>query len=196
MFTGIIENLAKVEKLKLVNEILHVTFQSDIAKELYIGQSISHNGVCLSVEKFDNNYYELSIIKETLSKTNLGNLKINDQVNIERALLVGSRLDGHFVQGHVDCCGIINKKVVDGDNLEFEITFPKNESFEKLVVRHGSIAVDGISLTIAKLNNEFCFSVCLIPHTLNNTTAKNWDRDVKVNLEFDLLAKYIIKSKS
>ncbi len=196
MFTGIIEAQARIEELTHKQEILHLSLESKLSKEFYVGQSVAHNGVCLTIERASDRQYEVSIIAETLSKTNLKLWELGTLVNIERALKIHSRLDGHFVQGHVDTCGLILEKNEIEKNIHFDISYPK--TFENLVIPQGSIAVDGISLTIAKdfthpKKEACCFRVCLIPHSLENTTAQYWEKGTQVNIEFDMLGKYINK---
>ena len=190
MFTGIIEAFAKVNALKKEGENLHIELESKLATELKIDQSVSHNGVCLTVVARDNKFYTVTAIKETLEKTNLGLLKVGDLVNFERAMQLGSRLDGHIVQGHVDqTAKCIAAEALDGSwkyTFEYD-SIPKNITIEK-----GSITVNGVSLTVVNSKNN-SFSVAIIPYTYENTNFKDLKVGKIVNLEFDLIGKYISK---
>ncbi len=187
MFTGIIEQLGEVGGLRKLGKLFRLRVKSNgIIHDLKIGDSVSVNGVCLTVVKISGEFLEFDILNETATKTNLGILKVGEKVNLERALKVGERISGHFVNGHVDCMGIIRKKIYKNDNLLINISFPAQ--FAKFVVNKGSIAVDGISLTIAQ-NYANSLGVYIIPHTLKNSTLKFKGPSSTVNLEFDILAK-------
>ena len=189
MFTGIIENMSKVVEVKQNKNNLDVIFKSDLLSELKIDQSISHNGVCLTIADIYDNTYLVNIIKETLDKSNLGLLKKGDQVNIERSMILNARIDGHIVQGHVDQTAVCSNIIEKGGS--YEMTFEYEDS-ENVTVEKGSICINGISLTVfnSKENN---FSVAIIPYTWDNTNLKNVKIGDTVNLEFDILGKYIAK---
>ena len=190
MFTGIIENIGIVKSIKHDKSNIDFTIASDLSKELKVDQSISHNGVCLTVVRLDNNAYTVTAIKETLDKTNLGKLKSGDRVNLERCLKVGDRLDGHFVQGHVDqiatCKSVINE---DGSWL---FTFKYDPTNNNITIEKGSITVNGVSLTVVN-SKESEFSVAIIPYTFENTNFKSFSSGTLVNLEFDVFGKYVTK---
>ena len=189
MFTGIIENMSEVVEVKQNKNNLDVIFKSDLISELKIDQSISHNGVCLTIADIYDNTYLVNIIKETLDKSNLGLLKKGDQVNIERSMILNARIDGHIVQGHVDQTAVCSNIIEKGGS--YEMTFEYEDS-ENVTVEKGSICINGISLTVfnSKENN---FSVAIIPYTWDNTNLKNVKIGDTVNLEFDILGKYIAK---
>ena len=189
MFTGIIENVSEVVEVKQNKNNLDVIFKSDLISELKIDQSISHNGVCLTIADIYDNTYLVNIIKETLDKSNLGLLKKGDQVNIERSMILNARIDGHIVQGHVDQTAVCSNIIEKGGS--YEMTFEYEDS-ENVTVEKGSICINGISLTVfnSKENN---FSVAIIPYTWDNTNLKNVKIGDAVNLEFDILGKYIAK---
>lgn len=188
MFTGIIETLGKVEKLEKDGGNLHITVASEITSELKIDQSISHNGVCLTVVSIDGGNYTVTAIEETLNKTNLGELKVGDVVNLERAMLLGERLDGHIVQGHVDqtatCKSIIEK---DGSWI---YKFEYDAKLNNVTIEKGSITVDGVSLTVVDSQKE-SFSVAIIPYTYNHTRFHTYKVGLTINLEFDVIGKYV-----
>ena len=189
MFTGIIENMSEVVEVKQNKNNLDVIFKSDLISELKIDQSISHNGVCLTIADIYDNTYLVNIIKETLDKSNLGLLKKGDHVNIERSMILNARIDGHIVQGHVDQIAVCSNIIEKGGS--YEMTFEYEDS-ENVTVEKGSICINGISLTVfnSKENN---FSVAIIPYTWDNTNLKNVKIGDTVNLEFDILGKYIAK---
>ena len=188
MFTGIIEDLGTVTKLEHEQENLHLTMRSKITNELKIDQSVSHNGICLTVVGIKDDTYTVTAIKETLDKTNLGHLKIGDWVNIERAMKLGDRLDGHIVQGHVDQIAIC-KSVEDIDG-SWVFTFEYDVSLNNITIEKGSITVNGVSLTVvnSKVNE---FSVAIIPYTYEHTNFNGFSKGTVVNLEFDVVGKYI-----
>ena len=188
MFTGIIESLAKVEDIKKDKSNLQITYKSSIAKELKVDQSVCHDGACLTIVKTDGDHYTVDAIEETISRTNLGDLKIGDSVNLERSMSVNSRFDGHIVQGHIDEVGIC-KNVTESEGswvFEFE------HSGKNITVEKGSITVNGVSLTVVG-SKENIVSVAIIPYTFNNTNFCELKVGSKVNLEFDILGKYISK---
>ena len=188
MFTGIIESLAKVKDIKKDKGNLQITFMSSLAKELKVDQSVCHNGACLTVVQIDGDKYSTDAIAETIARTNLGDLKIGDNVNLERSMPINSRFDGHIVQGHVDEVGICkNINEIEGSWIfEFE------HSGHNITVEKGSITVNGVSLTIVEAK-ENIVSVAIIPYTFNNTNFRELEVGSKVNLEFDILGKYIAK---
>lgn len=188
MFTGIIETLGKVQDIKNQNDNLHVSVQSSITNELKIDQSVAHNGVCLTVIAIENDVYTVTAISETIQKTNLGDWKIGDSLNLERAMLLGSRLDGHIVQGHVDQTGICT--AVRETNGSWYYTFEYNKNLNNITIEKGSITVNGVSLTVVdSKDNEF--SVAIIPYTYEHTNFKDFKVGTKINLEFDVIGKYV-----
>ena len=188
MFTGIIETLGVVKKIEKDQENLHITIQSDFTSELKVDQSVSHNGVCLTVVSICEPLYTVTAIRETLEKTNLRQLKENDTINLERGMKLGDRLDGHIVQGHVDQTGqCINKRDSNGSTY---FTFTYDASLNNITIEKGSITVNGVSLTVVD-SSENQFSVAIIPYTLEHTTFKNLKKEAIVNLEFDVIGKYV-----
>ena len=187
MFSGIIEELGRVRSIsrRQENTLLEIEAEK-VQEDCRIGDSISVNGVCLTVIKNTADSFSFEIIAQTLKMTNLGSLKVGDKVNLERSLKVGERISGHFVTGHIDCLGIIRKKNYLSGNLCLEIAIPPE--FHKFCLNKGSVAVDGISLTLAEKRSN-TFTVCLIPHTLKQTTLGFKGPSDKVNVEFDILAK-------
>jgi riboflavin synthase len=188
MFTGIIENLARVEHISTKGTNIDFTLSSDIANEFKVDQSISHNGVCLTVTSVKNNTYTVTAIKETLDKSNLGNWQVGDLVNIERSLKIGDRLDGHIVQGHVDSTAVCKGITEEAGSWLFEFDYSTPKKY--LVVDKGSICINGVSLTVVNQNTRG-FSVAIIPYTYENTNFKQFKVDTKVNIEFDIIGKYI-----
>ena len=188
MFTGIIESLAKVEDIKKDKGNLQITYRSYIAKELKVDQSVCHNGACLTIIKTDGDHYTVDAIEETISRTNLGDLKIGDSVNLERSMSVNSRFDGHIVQGHIDEVGICKNVTENEGSWVFEF----EHSGKNITVEKGSITVNGVSLTVVE-SKEKLVSVAIIPYTFNNTNFCELKVGSKVNLEFDILGKYISK---
>ncbi len=189
MFTGIIEALARVEAIEKEGTNVHFTFSCPFTEELKIDQSVAHNGVCLTVVKIKGNQYTLTAIKETMDKSNLGRLKVGDEVNLERCMKVGDRLDGHIVQGHVD--GMGECIYVEELNGSWEFRFKHNPN-DGMTVEKGSITVNGTSLTVIN-STEDEFSVAIIPYTFEHTVFKHIVEGSKVNLEFDIVGKYIQK---
>lgn len=190
MFTGIIETLAKVESIGKENSNVHFTFSSSITGELKIDQSVAHNGVCLTVVKIDGNKFTVTAIDETLKRTNLDELKIGDQVNLERCMPANGRFDGHIVQGHVDTTAVC--KNVNDLKGSWEFEFEHEVSKQNITVEKGSITINGVSLTVVKSTNN-SFSVHIIPYTFEHTNFKNIKPGIKVNLEFDIVGKYVSK---
>ena len=190
MFTGIIESLGEVTKIVKEKDNLHLTIKSDFTSELKIDQSVAHNGVCLTVVDINNDEFTVTAIKETLDKTTIGNLVIDEKVNLERAMKLGDRLDGHIVQGHVDETGFCSNIIEQNGSTIF--TFKYNKSSSNLTIEKGSITINGVSLTVVNSLN-FEFSVAIIPFTKEHTTFNQLKIDDKVNLEFDVLGKYVVK---
>ena len=190
MFTGIIEAIGKVEKLEKELDNLHIYCSCPFTNELKIDQSLAHNGVCLTVVDIKNAVYKVTAIKETLDKTNFGGLKINDVINLERCMPANGRFDGHIVQGHVDQTAIcIERKELNGSWL---FTFKYDTGKGNITVEKGSITVNGVSLTVVNSNDD-SFSVCIIPYTHEHTNFKNIQVNTTVNLEFDIVGKYVSK---
>ena len=190
MFTGIIEDLGILKKIEKDGGNINLYFKSKLTQELKIDQSLSHNGVCLTVVSVVNDIYKVTAVKETLKKSSLGELKVSSIVNLERAMKSNARLDGHYVQGHVDQIGkCLNVKETDG-SWYYEFEYDKASS--NITIEKGSIAVNGVSLTVvdSKLNG---FSVAVIPYTYNNTNFKKIQTGDIVNIEFDMIGKYISK---
>ena len=190
MFTGIIECLGKITDLKVDRGNIDFTIESDISKELKVDQSVSHNGVCLTVTEANNSTHTVTAVKETLDKSSLTNFSVNDLINLERAMKLGERLDGHLVQGHVDgvakCLGI---SINDGSwiyKFEFDI------SNEMLLIEKGSICINGVSLTVFDIE-ENTFKVTIIPYTYENTSFKTLNEGDIVNIEFDMIGKYLAR---
>jgi riboflavin synthase len=190
MFTGIIETLGKVQEIKEDGDNVHVIVNSSITKELKIDQSVAHNGVCLTVVDIKNEDYTVTAIRETVEKTNLGNWKIGDLLNLERAMKLGDRLDGHIVQGHVDQIGIC--KSVEEANGSWYFTFEYDEKLSNITIEKGSITVNGVSLTVVN-SKKNVFSVAIIPYTFEHTNFKDFEVGTKINLEFDVIGKYVSK---
>lgn len=188
MFTGIIETLGTIQEIKKENTNLHISIHSAITDALKIDQSVAHNGVCLTVVAINENQYTVTAINETLEKTNLSDWKVGDLVNLERAMLLGARLDGHIVQGHVDQVGVCVS--IEEANGSWIYTFQYDEKFNNITIEKGSITVNGVSLTVVNSKkNEF--SVAIIPYTYGHTNFKTFEVDTKVNLEFDVIGKYV-----
>ena len=190
MFSGIVEQAGEVTDLRKEQSNLHITIKPSFIKELKIDQSIAHNGTCLTVVNLKEDEYTVTAIDETLKKTNLGLLKIGDKVNLERCMKLGDRLDGHIVQGHVDQTAVCtNVEETDGSWM---FTFEYDASQNNITVEKGSVCVNGVSLTVVN-SQRTSFSVCIIPHTFENTNFKYFRKGTVVNLEFDILGKYISK---
>lgn len=188
MFTGIIEQLGTVKAILPNGTNLSFWIESPMTKELKVDQSISHNGVCLTVEEINNQSYKLTAIQETLEKTNLSGLKVGSQVNLERCMQMNGRIDGHIVQGHIDTTGkCTDVKEKDGS---WEYTFEIEEQFSNLMIEKGSICLNGISLTLFNVTNKR-FTIAIIPYTYEHTNIKELQIGMKVNIEFDILGKYI-----
>jgi len=190
MFTGIIETVGKLISIKKEQENVHFEITSSLFEELQIDQSIAHNGTCLTIVKLDKSKqsYVVTAIKETLEKTNLSTLVVNDEVNLERAMILNTRLDGHIVQGHVDQVGTCIEKQENDGSWSFVFSYDINR--ENIIVEKGSICINGISLTAFNVSNK-TFEVAIIPYTIEHTNLKNVDVNSKVNLEFDIIGKYV-----
>lgn len=189
MFTGIIENMAEVVDVKTNKNNLDILFKSHLLPELKVDQSISHNGVCLTVADITKETYLVNVVKETIDKSNFSSLKVGDMVNIERSMMINDRLDGHIVQGHVD--QIAECISIDENGGSYVMTFIYEKS-NNVTVEKGSICVNGISLTVCN-SQENSFSVAIIPYTWENTNLKKIKIGDTVNLEFDIVGKYIAK---
>jgi len=190
MFTGIIEAMGEIQSLTKEGSNVHIEIKSPITSELKIDQSIAHNGVCLTVVSIDGENYTVTAIKETLDKSNLGQLITGNSVNLERSMRLGERLDGHIVQGHVDqtaICTAINE--ADGS---WYFTFKYDSKYQNITIEKGSITVNGVSLTVVN-SKENEFSVAIIPYTIENTNFNTLKIGSKVNLEFDVVGKYLKK---
>lgn len=189
MFTGLIEEIGEIERVTSLGGGKRLKVKANIVLEdVNIDDSIAINGCCQTVVAFDKNHFEVVAIEETLRKTTLGSFKKGTKVNLERALAVGKRMGGHYVQGHVDCVGTVVKVMPEKTDWLVTISFP-NE-FRKYIVNVGSIALEGVSLTVARVESN-TFTVALIPHTWENTTIGKFRAGQKVNLEFDILSKYV-----
>ena len=195
MFSGIVESIGEVINVENNNYNFNIDIKSNFRNELSIGESVAHNGVCLTVTHIHKETYRVNCVKETLDKTNLGKLKVGDKINLERSLKVNDRNSGHFVQGHVDCSGkCIHINKVEG-NIYFRFKYPKK--FMRLVFQKGSICINGVSLTLAKIDDENpSLEVYIIPHTYNETTFKYLQLNEFVNIEFDMISKQIDRSIS
>jgi len=190
MFTGIIETLGRVEKIEKDRENINFTIQTNIAHELKIDQSIAHNGVCLTVVAISGKNYVVTAIKETLDKTNLGHLSENDLLNIERAMKLGDRLDGHIVQGHVDQTAVCSE-VLENDG-SWIFTFVYDANANNITIEKGSVTVNGVSLTVVD-SKKNQFSVAIIPYTYTHTGFSKFKKGTIVNLEFDVIGKYVAR---
>lgn len=193
MFTGIIEDLGVIKNLKKDLDNLHITVTCGLASELKIDQSVAHNGICLTVVDLKQDNYTVTAIQETLNKTNLGSLKLNDKINLERALKLGDRLDGHMVQGHVDqTATCIN---IDEKHGSWLYTFKYDSALGNITIEKGSITVNGVSLTVVNSKKD-TFSVAIIPYTYLHTNFNSFEKGTVVNLEFDVIGKYVTRLQS
>ena len=189
MFTGIVEELAQVKKIKTKKKGIRYTISANtVLDDLEIGDSICINGVCLTVTKRQKDMFSIDIIEETLDKSNLGELKENDYVNLERAMKVSDRFGGHIVQGHVETQGVILEKQIEEDEVRISVCL--DPEWMRYCIPKGSITLDGVSLTIASINNNI-IEIALIPHTLENTTLGLKDKSDTLNVETDIIGKYI-----
>ncbi|MFL9843253.1 riboflavin synthase [Flavobacterium rhizosphaerae] len=190
MFTGIIETAAILQHIQKEEDNIHFTFHSPITNELKIDQSLSHDGVCLTVVALENNTYTVTAIKETLDKTNLKNWQQGSKVNLERAMKLGDRLDGHIVQGHVDQTGTCTAVKEAGGSWYF--TFKYDTVAHNITIEKGSITINGVSLTVVNSGNG-TFSVAIIPYTYEHTNFNTIKEGTVVNLEFDVVGKYVAR---
>lgn len=186
MFTGIIENLGKVENIVKENSNVHFTVSCPFTNELKIDQSLAHNGTCLTVVDIEDDKYTVTAIDETLIRTNLGTLEVGSIVNLERCMMMGARLDGHVVQGHVDTTGICKEIIENDGSTEFVFEY----DYDDVTVSKGSITVNGVSLTVVQ-SEKGLFSVHIIPYTIEHTNFKTFKIGSVVNLEFDIIGKYV-----
>ncbi len=190
MFTGIIETLGNVKKIVPQNTNLHISIQSRITSELKIDQSVAHNGVCLTVIDINDDIYTVTAIQETQEKTNISRWKTGDHVNLERAMKLGNRLDGHIVQGHVDQIAVCTK--IKSQNGSHIFTFEYEKDKNNITIEKGSITINGVSLTVVNSNLNI-FSVAIIPYTIEHTNFKDLEIGTIVNLEFDVIGKYVAR---
>jgi riboflavin synthase len=190
MFTGIVEEIGTVTKIVREAGNIHFTIQAQMTPDLKIDQSVAHNGVCLTVIAINNGEYTVTAIKETIEKTNLADWKVGDLLNLERAMKLGDRLDGHIVQGHVDQTGIC--KSIEEANGSWYFTFEYNSNFNNITIEKGSITINGVSLTVVN-SKEKEFSVAIIPYTFEHTNFKNIQIGTTINLEFDVVGKYVAR---
>ncbi len=190
MFTGLIESMSIVREIKYEQSNMILTLENNLASEFYIDQSIAHNGVCLTVTDVQPPLYQVTLIEETLNKTNFRNVERGNRINIERSMLANSRLDGHFVSGHVDCTGIVKSIEDKKGSKEMWIEHPESPYF--ITIPKGSICVNGVSLTVVESKTN-AFSVHIIPYTWEHTNLQYLQANSLVNLEFDILGKYIQK---
>ena len=190
MFTGIIEDIGVVSNLKTELDNLHISIKSKVTSELKIDQSVAHNGVCLTVVDINNDEYTVTAIKETLDKTSIGKLQMGDKVNLERAMKLGDRLDGHIVQGHVDQTAICTN--VKEEKGSWVFTFKYDSTLNNITIEKGSITINGTSLTVVNSKTD-TFSVAIIPYTYKYTNFNTFKIGTVVNLEFDVLGKYVAK---
>lgn len=190
MFTGIIETLGEIREIAKENDNLNITVAASITRELKIDQSVSHNGVCLTVVGIEDDRYTVTAIRETLEKTNLGDWNTGDLVNLERAMKLGDRLDGHIVQGHVDQTAKCTS--IETASGSWYYTFEYDPGLNNITIEKGSITVNGVSLTVVN-SKQHEFSVAIIPYTYEHTNFKNFTIGSKVNLEFDVIGKYVAR---
>ena len=191
MFTGIIESIGLIKAIQKQGENFHYTVTSDISKELKIDQSVAHNGVCLTITSCNNLDHKVTAIKETIQKTNMSHWKIGQIINLERCLKIGDRLDGHMVQGHVD--DTIKCSSICEEGGSWRIAFEGKNINPRLIVDKGSICINGVSLTVVKVAKDF-LEVAIIPYTYKNTNFKELKVNNLVNIEYDILGKYILKN--
>lgn len=190
MFTGIVESFGKIVKISAEDGNLHLWVRSVFTSELKIDQSVSHNGVCLTVVAIDGDVYQVTAIGETISKTTIGDWQLGQEVNLERGMLLTERLDGHIVQGHVDQTAVCVH--IQPQNGSTVFTFQYDAGKGNVTIEKGSITVDGTSLTVVNSDDD-TFSVAIIPYTLENTLFKTYEIGTKVNLEFDVIGKYVAR---
>ncbi|PKP09604.1 MAG: riboflavin synthase [Bacteroidetes bacterium HGW-Bacteroidetes-3] len=190
MFTGIIESVGFVKNLKQEGENLHITIESKFTHELKIDQSIAHNGVCLTIVNIKNKEYTVTAIKETLDKSNLKFIKVGDEINLERAMILGARLDGHIVQGHVDQTAVCTNIIEENGSWVF--SFEYDNTYNNITIEKGSITINGVSLTVVN-SKKNSFSVAIIPYTYEFTNFHTFKKGTVVNVEFDVIGKYVAR---
>ena len=190
MFTGIIESLGVVKNIVQEGENFHFTIESDFTSDLKIDQSVAHNGVCLTTVAINEHEYTITAIKETLDKTNLKHLKVGDFVNLERAMILGARLDGHIVQGHVDQTAVCTDVIEEDGSWIF--SFEYDPKLSNITIEKGSVTINGISLTVVN-SQKNSFSVAIIPYTYEFTNFHTFNKGTVVNLEFDVIGKYVAR---
>lgn len=190
MFTGIIESLGIVKNIVKEGENFHITVESDFTSELKIDQSVAHNGVCLTIVEIHKNEYTVTAIKETLDKSSFKHLKIGDLINLERAMVLGARLDGHIVQGHVDQTAVCTNILEEDGSWVF--SFEYDSTLNNITIEKGSITINGVSLTVVN-SKKNSFSVAIIPYTYKFTNFHTFVKGSVVNLEFDVIGKYVAK---
>jgi len=190
MFTGIIEELGEIVELNREQDNLHITVKSKVSKELKIDQSLAHNGVCLTVVALGDNTHTITAIKETIDKSSIGKLKVGDKVNLERAMQLGARLDGHIVQGHVDQVAVCTEVLALEGSWVFSFSY--DNTYNNLTIEKGSITINGVSLTVVNSKVD-AFSVAIIPYTYDNTNFNQININDLVNLEFDVIGKYVAR---
>lgn len=190
MFTGIIESLGIINQIEAEQQNLNITITSTLTNELKIDQSVSHNGICLTVIAIMEDQYTVTAIHETILKTTIAEWKVGDLVNLERAMLMNARLDGHIVQGHVDQIGVCT--LVEETSGSWAYEFMYDTSYKNVTIEKGSITVNGVSLTVVD-SNESSFKVAIIPYTYEHTNFNRFQIGTKVNLEFDVIGKYVAK---
>jgi riboflavin synthase len=188
MFTGIVESLGRIEKMEHVNGNIALWISCSFLDELKIDQSIAHNGICLTVDTISDTQYRVTAIAETIQKTAISNYRVGDVLNLERCLTLSQRIDGHIVQGHIDTTGAIEHVAKLEGSWNYRITV--DDEYEELIIEKGSVAMDGISLTCHSLNKT-SFEVSIIPYTFEHTNAHTWSVGTKVNIEFDIIGKYL-----
>lgn len=195
MFSGIVESTARVVRIEKEQENIHFTLECDFASELSIDQSVAHNGVCLTVVSQTGNEYVVTAMNETLERSNLGELREGSEVNVERSMMMNGRLDGHIVQGHVDDTAVCVNKVSEAGSYRFTFQYTANREMAQrgyFCVDKGSVTVNGVSLTVCNPGDD-TFEVCIIPYTYDHTNFHNIEVGTRVNLEFDIIGKYIAR---
>ncbi|MEE1222303.1 MAG: riboflavin synthase [Bacteroidaceae bacterium] len=195
MFSGIVEAAARVVAIEHEQDLLHLTLTCPFAAELSIDQSVAHNGVCLTVVALEGDTYTVTAMRETLERSNLGDLKVGDEVNVERSMPMNGRLDGHIVQGHVDITARCTRVVETGGSHEFTFEYESTPEMVRrgyFTVDKGSVTVNGVSLTVCR-PTDHAFTVAIIPYTFANTNFHNIHEGTRVNLEFDIIGKYITR---
>ena|ERR1051326_4858507 len=194
MFSGIVEALGRVSATRREKNNLHITMEAPFAKKLKVDQSVSHNGVCLTVVDAKKKNYTVTAVEETLKRSNLGSVRKGDKINLERCMKLGDRIDGHIVQGHVDCTAVCTSVKEQKGSRLFSFSCDKNfDDAKLLLVEKGSVCVNGVSLTLVKCSNGN-FSVAVIPYTLSHTNFNSIRKGSVVNIEFDIIGKYVVNT--